>query len=590
MLTRVPGSSLFVLKLLAAVCLLASFASADSKARIVRVSHLEGDVQMDRRDGRGFGEAFLNMPVVERSRLWAREDGRAEVEFENGGTLRLTPNTLVEFSQLALRSTGGKLTFNDVQEGTAYFNLKREQDDDDLRVMVGGQELAVSKSSRFRLRSLKDRYEVAVFKGSLDVQRHRGERVEVRKGETLAVNIDDDRYFLSRDVAELAFDDWDRDREKEIERRASNYRQGYRDGYYAASWDLHRYGRFVDVPGYGVVWQPIAIYAGWHPYSDGAWVYYPGYGYVWVSAHPWGWAPYRSGVWVHIGGRGWCWRPGTVNHVTVVNIVNPPSGYVKPAPPATPATVTAGVVPVGAGPVTGKTADDVILRRTGRPGRDGDPSDGSAAPVISTSTKSAGTVASEPPARTARGGRDGDAVEAPTKGMVVDAEDDGFSRTGRGRRDLPANNSPQGTRPAVTTDSSDRVAPRGKTYEGDPGNQRARELSDDSQHSGRSHQRIDRTQRIESPAVVQPAPQVVQPEPRRIDPPPTRTIEPRESREPRDVPRRIDTAPSRPSSPPPSPSPRMSPSYPSGGGVAAPSPRMSAPAPAVDAPPSKRSQ
>src|SRR2546425_4218298 len=59
-------------------------ASAESKARIVRLSEVQGRVQMDRGTGDGFDKTFLNMPVVEGSRLKTGDDGRAEVEFEDG--------------------------------------------------------------------------------------------------------------------------------------------------------------------------------------------------------------------------------------------------------------------------------------------------------------------------------------------------------------------------------------------------------------------------------------------------------------------------------------------------------------------------
>src|SRR3954468_13294189 len=77
-----------------------SAAWADSNVRIVRLSFVEGDVQIDRRDDQGFNHAFLNMPVVDQARVWTRNDARAEVEFEDGSTARLGPDTIVEFRDL----------------------------------------------------------------------------------------------------------------------------------------------------------------------------------------------------------------------------------------------------------------------------------------------------------------------------------------------------------------------------------------------------------------------------------------------------------------------------------------------------------
>src|SRR5438067_8511021 len=85
-------------------------ATADSHVRIVRLSFAEGQVQMDRRDGRGFEQAFKNMPVAEGTRVATGDDGRAEVQFEEGSTIRLVPNTSVEFPAMGTRSSGGKFT------------------------------------------------------------------------------------------------------------------------------------------------------------------------------------------------------------------------------------------------------------------------------------------------------------------------------------------------------------------------------------------------------------------------------------------------------------------------------------------------
>ena len=64
------------------VSALSSFAHADSQARIVRLSYVEGDVQLAHQ-GSGFENATLNVPIVEGDQLragssgWAGSVGRA---------------------------------------------------------------------------------------------------------------------------------------------------------------------------------------------------------------------------------------------------------------------------------------------------------------------------------------------------------------------------------------------------------------------------------------------------------------------------------------------------------------------------------
>src|SRR6266852_2108888 len=86
------------------------FAWGDSNVRIVRLSYLSGDVQVDRGDAHGFDKAIVNMPVVHGTRVWTRTDGQAEIEFEDGSTVRLAPDSLLTMDELSLTSDGDKVT------------------------------------------------------------------------------------------------------------------------------------------------------------------------------------------------------------------------------------------------------------------------------------------------------------------------------------------------------------------------------------------------------------------------------------------------------------------------------------------------
>src|ERR1700758_3610910 len=82
--------------------LLALPALADSQARIVHLSDVHGAVQIDKGTGAGFENAFANLPITQATQLRTRDNGRAEIEFEDGSSMRLAPNTAVEFSKLSL--------------------------------------------------------------------------------------------------------------------------------------------------------------------------------------------------------------------------------------------------------------------------------------------------------------------------------------------------------------------------------------------------------------------------------------------------------------------------------------------------------
>lgn len=312
--------------------LVCGLAAADSKARIVRLSYIEGDVEMDRGDGHGSIRAFVNMPLIEGTKLWPKENGRVEVEFEDGSTLRLVPDTIVHFDELRLGDRGEKVTRLIVQQGTLYANIK-DHDRDQFNVDFAQQDLRLKHSSRFRVEVYPQEMKVAVFRGELELLRNTGQKIEVKKNETLALDTSDpERYYLSKGIIEGPHDFWDREREEQIvvaeSRRAapsSVVVYGYDD--------FSPYGTWVDVGGYGRLWRPYGVSIGWNPWSYGGWVWYPSYGYVWVSSYPWGWTPYRYGGWHYVNTYGWCWRPGPRINITNINIYNAPPRYVPPRPP-----------------------------------------------------------------------------------------------------------------------------------------------------------------------------------------------------------------------------------------------------------------
>jgi len=76
---------------------------------------------------------------------------------------------------------------------------------------------------------------------------------------------------------------------------------------------LSPYGTWIDMPGYGICWQPCAAInnPGWSPYcAQGQWVY-TDYGWYWLSNYSWGWTVFHYGRWFHDANRGWCWWPST---------------------------------------------------------------------------------------------------------------------------------------------------------------------------------------------------------------------------------------------------------------------------------------
>ncbi len=77
---------------------------------------------------------------------------------------------------------------------------------------------------------------------------------------------------------------------------------------------LSPYGTWLEVDGYGRVWQPtvVVVNSGWSPYYDGGRWIYTDRGWYWASDYSWGWAPFHYGRWFRHHRIGWCWTPDLV--------------------------------------------------------------------------------------------------------------------------------------------------------------------------------------------------------------------------------------------------------------------------------------
>ena len=75
--------------------------------------------------------------------------------------------------------------------------------------------------------------------------------------------------------------------------------------------ELSPYGNWVQVPGYGLCWQPAQAVADplWRPYLDGGYWSYTDDGWYWQSDYPWGSVAFHYGRWFRLGGI-WTWAPG----------------------------------------------------------------------------------------------------------------------------------------------------------------------------------------------------------------------------------------------------------------------------------------
>jgi hypothetical protein len=275
----------------------------DSHVRIVRLSDAKGHLGLDRKTGNGFEQTMQNMPIVQGEKLQTG-DGYAEVEFEDNSTLKLAPNSQVDFPLLALRSSGAKASTMKVMTGTVYVTTESTKGNE-FMLEAGEAKMMVAPSTHLRVERNESRTVVSVFSGSVEVQRG-AETTVVAKKESLTLG--GDQVTVAKKVEGQPFDAWDKE-SNEYHQRYANANTFAGGGNAFGLSDLNYYGSFINVGG-SSFWQPYFVGAGWSPYANGVWAMYPGAGYSWVSPYPWGWLPYHSGSWSFMPGYGWGWQPG----------------------------------------------------------------------------------------------------------------------------------------------------------------------------------------------------------------------------------------------------------------------------------------
>src|SRR5437867_253666 len=285
------------------VALTCSFALAGSKydSGIARLSFLEGHVSFQHEKDADWAGAAVNLALQAGDRIYTGEDGRAEIQFDEGSVLRLAEKTDIEILSLRddliqVRILVGLTTLTmrsgvgfEVNTPAAAFNALRK----------GVYRIDVRDSGDT---------DAIVRKGVLDVANNSFSR-RVETGELLHVTAGEkSTQALSRYEERDEWDEWNDRRNADL--LAFESRKYLPADANVGVRELDRYGRWVVVEDYGPAWVPLYVDAGWSPYWDGRWCYRPYWGWTWVSYEPWGWLPYHYGRWYYTTGFGWAWIPG----------------------------------------------------------------------------------------------------------------------------------------------------------------------------------------------------------------------------------------------------------------------------------------
>ncbi len=315
-----PASTLLALAALLAVLFSGSTAvyaqDSGQPARAIRLSYVDGKVQLSQDNQTVTDQAVMNTPLLEGMTLTTADDGRAEIQFEDGSVARISPDSSLTLK--VLRGQGSSADAEmDLNSGLAYFELQDSGQAGQIRVRFGDSVVTGSGFTVLRVKDDTPPGELAVFSGNAHLVRSGGLGLEVHGGESATLsNTDPNGYELAESITPDSWDQWNSDRDQALSAEASSQTNAPNDLSNGQSsnpaWsDLDASGTWYNVPDQGYVWSPYdAANAGFDPYGNGDWIWTPGFGYTWASAYPWGYLPYSCGAWNYYNGFGWGWAPG----------------------------------------------------------------------------------------------------------------------------------------------------------------------------------------------------------------------------------------------------------------------------------------
>lgn len=266
----------------------------------LRLSLVEGDVQVRAEDTDEWFPAAVNMPIREGDRLWVPDGTRTEIQARNGTAIRVDEKSSLDILTVDAESLQLYLGM-----GQAYLNFRGKRDSF-IQLDTPVSSVRVYESTKLNVAvSRYGETDISVYRGRVYAESRNG-KTQISEGRMLS---------LADDYADLAplrrpdeWEEWNRSRDREFEERGYSvqYLPAELEGYAS---DFDHNGRWLYTTSYGYVWTPtVHVSLGWAPYRHGRWVWIGG-DYVWIAFEPWGWAPYHYGRWTHLTSFGWCWVP-----------------------------------------------------------------------------------------------------------------------------------------------------------------------------------------------------------------------------------------------------------------------------------------
>ncbi len=293
--------------MLAAMLLLMPGYALSANLGYMRISLIEGDVQIKTPDSEEWGLAAINGPLDEGDQVWTPEGSRIELQMDNGTYIRLDQDSALQI--LSMESGSSQFYLS---QGRAYISYDAPQGSV-LQFDTPDASTRAFNRARFKI-DMSDQYtDVTVYKGYVETENSVGQ-TRINAGQTLSLGQDTNGEVASMGPAD-EWEDWNKARNHIIFANRDGGSRYLPVELRSYASDLDSSGRWVQVPDYGFCWVPtIVAGADWAPYRSGRWIWRGG-DYVWVASEQWGWAPYHYGRWAFVAGIGWCWVPPAAGDV-----------------------------------------------------------------------------------------------------------------------------------------------------------------------------------------------------------------------------------------------------------------------------------
>ena len=266
--------------------------------RAVRLSFIQGKVNLQRSDPNRSLQALVHTPIQEGFTVTTEAGGFAGVEFENGSTVRVGENSELFFGQLArVRDTGTEVTRLLLRRGYATFNIRFEEKDT-FEVESPQVQINLDQSAEFRVDLDSPFVHVKVFRGQAMISAPSG-TLRVESDQFISLNLEGDPLVQLR--SGIVYDDWDKwnRRRNEIGLQMQRYPHAASGPYYGGEYnDLDKlYDVVYDPHYYGAA---RAFYRRHHYHHDHHGYYYPyrfgfyrgfhyGPPYLWTGLRWYGW-------------------------------------------------------------------------------------------------------------------------------------------------------------------------------------------------------------------------------------------------------------------------------------------------------------